>query len=81
MGETIAVALTIGSATGQITLNVLASGNTMPAVITAEWGEADALKKSALIAMAMTLFVMTIVVNISATAIVNRSMKRTRGAA
>jgi ABC-type phosphate transport system permease subunit len=31
--------------------------------------------------MAMTLFVMTIVVNISATAIVNRSMKRTRGAA
>jgi phosphate transport system permease protein len=81
MGETIAVALTIGSATGQISLNVLASGNSMPAVITAEWGEADSLKKSALIAMAMTLFVMTIVVNMSATAIVNRSMKKTRGAA
>ena len=81
MGETIAVALTIGSATGQITLNALASGNSMPAVITAEWGEADALKKSALIAMAMTLFVMTIVVNIAATSIVNRSMRRSRGAA
>jgi phosphate transport system permease protein len=81
MGETIAVALTIGSATGQISLNVLASGNSMPAVITAEWGEADSLKKSALIAMAMTLFVMTIVVNMSATAIVNRSMRKTRGAA
>ncbi|MFZ4718117.1 MAG: phosphate ABC transporter permease subunit PstC [Ilumatobacteraceae bacterium] len=81
MGETIAVALTIGSATGQITLNALASGNSMPAVITAEWGEADSLKKSALIAMAMTLFVMTIVVNISATAIVNRSMRKSRGAA
>ena len=81
MGETIAVALTIGSATGQISLNVLASGNSMPAVITAEWGEADSLKKSALIAMAMTLFVMTIVVNMSATAIVNRSMKKTRGGA
>lgn len=81
MGETIAVALTIGSATGQITLNALASGNSMPAVITAEWGEADSLKKSALIAMAMTLFVMTIIVNMSATAIVNRSMRKTRGAA
>jgi phosphate transport system permease protein len=79
MGETIAVALTIGSATGQITLNVLASGNTKPAVITAEWGEADALKKSALIAMAMTLFVMTIVINMIATFVVNRSMKKSRG--
>jgi phosphate transport system permease protein len=80
MGETIAVALVIGSATGSITLNVLAPGNSMPAVITAEWGEADALKKSALIAMAMTLFVLTILVNIAATTIVNRSMKKTRGA-
>jgi phosphate transport system permease protein len=79
MGETIAVALVIGSATGAITFNLLASGNSMPAVITAEWGEADSLKKSALIAMAMTLFVMTIVVNVAATAIVNRSMKKTRG--
>lgn len=80
MGETIAVALVIGSATGSITLNPWAPGNSMPAVITAELGEADQLKKSALIAMAMTLFVMTIVVNMAATAIVNRSMKKSRGA-
>ena len=80
MGETIAVALVIGSATGQITLNALAPGNAMPAVITSEWGEADSLKKSALIAMAMTLFVMTIIVNVIATSVVNRSMKRSRGA-
>lgn len=80
MGETIAVALVIGSATGQITLNALAPGNSMPAVITAEWGEADSLKKSALIAMAMTLFVMTILVNVIATAVVNRSMRKSRGA-
>jgi len=80
MGETIAVALVIGSATGQITLNALAPGNSMPAVITAEWGEADSLKKSALIAMAMTLFVMTIIVNVIATSVVNRSMKKSRGA-
>jgi phosphate transport system permease protein len=81
MGETIAVALVIGSATGSITLNVLAPGNSMPAVITAEWGEADALKKSALIAMAMTLFVMTILINIAATTVVNRSMRKSRGGA
>ena len=35
MGETIAVALVTGSATGSITLNALAPGNSMPAVITA----------------------------------------------
>lgn len=80
MGETIAVALVIGSANGVITLNALNSGNSMPAVITAEWGEADALKKSALIAMALTLFVITVFVNIAANAIVQRSMKRSRGA-
>jgi phosphate transport system permease protein len=80
MGETIAVALVIGSANGQLTLNTLASGNSMPAVIVSEWGEADTLKKSALIAMAMTLFVMTIIINIVATSIVNRSNARSRGA-
>jgi phosphate transport system permease protein len=76
MGETIAVALVIGSANGQLSFNALSSGNSMPAVITAEWGEADSLKKSALIAMAMTLFAMTIFVNIVATAIVNRSKRK-----
>jgi phosphate transport system permease protein len=79
MGETIAVALVIGSSTGSITLNSLAPGNSMPAVITAEWGEADTLKKSALIAMAMTLFAMTIIVNMIATMVVSRSMKKSRG--
>jgi phosphate transport system permease protein len=80
MGETIAVALVIGSANGQITFNALASGNSMPAVIVSEWGEADTLKKSALIAMAMTLFVMTVIINVIATAVVQRSAKRSRGA-
>ena len=38
----------------------------MPAVIANEWGEADDLQKSALIGLAVTLFVMTIVVNLIA---------------
>jgi phosphate transport system permease protein len=79
MGETIAAALVIGSAIGQITLNPLAPGNSMPAVIANEWGEADSQHKSALIALAVTLFVITIAVNLIATTIVQRSMKRSRG--
>jgi phosphate transport system permease protein len=79
MGETIAAALVIGSALGQITLRPFAAGNSMPAVIANEWGEADALHKSALIALAVTLFVITIVVNLIATGIVQRSMRRSQG--
>src|SRR5579872_5127606 len=79
MGETIAAALVIGSALGQIAINPLAPGNSMPAVIANEWGEADTLHKSALIALAVTLFVITIVVNLIATGIVQRSMKKSRG--
>jgi phosphate transport system permease protein len=79
MGETIAAALVIGSALGQITLNAFAPGNSMPAVIANEWGEAQELHKSALIALAVTLFVMTIVVNLLATAIVERTLKQARG--
>ncbi|HEY0192755.1 MAG TPA: phosphate ABC transporter permease subunit PstC [Kofleriaceae bacterium] len=79
MGETIAAALVIGSAIGQITLNPLKPGNSMPAVIANEWGEADEAHKAALIALAVTLFVITIAVNLIATAVVQRSMKRSRG--
>ena len=79
MGETIAAALVIGSALGQITLRPLAPGNSMPAVIANEWGEAQDIHKSALIALAVTLFVMTILVNLIATGIVQRSMKRGQG--
>lgn len=79
MGETIAAALVIGSALGSITLDPFASGNSMPAVIANEWGEADSLHKSALIALAVTLFIITIIVNLIATGIVQRSMRRSQG--
>ena len=79
MGETIAAALTIGSANGQITLNALAPGNSMPAVIANQWGEAYDLQKSALIALAVVLFAITIVVNMIAAAVVQSSMARGGG--
>ncbi len=80
MGETIAAALVIGSALGQTSLNVFAAGNSMPAVIANEWGEASDIHKSALIALAMTLFLITIAVNLAANAVVKRSTRRSRGA-
>jgi len=79
MGETIAAALVIGSSLGATTINAFASGNSMPAVIANEWGEAESLHKSALIALAVTLFLITIAVNLVASAIVRRSMARTAG--
>jgi phosphate transport system permease protein len=79
MGETIAAALVIGSSTGVTALNPFASGYSMPSVIANEWGEARELHRSGLIALAVVLFAITIIVNLIATAIVRRSMARSRG--
>ncbi|HEY5952477.1 MAG TPA: phosphate ABC transporter permease subunit PstC [Kofleriaceae bacterium] len=80
MGETIAAALVIGASIGQITINAFAPGNSMPAVIANEWGEADELHKSAMVALALMLFAITIAVNLVSSAIVQRSLRRSRGA-
>jgi phosphate transport system permease protein len=80
MGETIAVALVIGSSP-TITANLFSSGDSLPSVIAFQWGEATSeVKRSALIAMGLTLFILTIVVNLTATAVVNRATRRVQGA-
>jgi phosphate transport system permease protein len=79
MGETIAVALVIGSSP-TITANLFSSGDSLPSVIAFQWGEATGIKRSALIAMGLTLFIITIVVNLSATTVVTRATKRVQGA-
>jgi phosphate transport system permease protein len=78
MGETIAVALVIGSSP-VITSHLLAPGYTMPAVIANQFGEATGLFRSALFGLAVLLFVFTIIVNVAARAIVERSARRGRG--
>jgi phosphate transport system permease protein len=78
MGETIAVALVIGS-NPQITAKLFQPGYSMPSVIANEFGESSDLWRAALIALGVLLFIFTIVVNLSARAIVNRSIRRTRG--
>jgi phosphate transport system permease protein len=78
MGETIAVALVIGSSP-QITKNLFGSGDSMPAVIANQWPDADTLQKSALIGLAVTLFAITILVNMVANSVVQRSAQRSQG--
>lgn len=80
MGETIAVALIIGSST-QITANVFASGNALPAVIVDQIGESTGDFTAALIGLGVVLFVMTVVINTVAQAIVRRAEIRMKGAA
>lgn len=80
MGETIAAALVIGSTVGVIRLNVFSAGDSLPAGIVFRWGEAEGIERSALIAMGLTLFAITIIVNLLATWIVNRGMRRMQGA-
>ena len=80
MGETIAAALVIGSSP-TITTHLFTTGYSMPAVIANQFGEATVgVFRAALIGMGVLLFVLTIIINLSARAIVGRSVRRSRGA-
>jgi phosphate transport system permease protein len=79
MGETIAVALVIGSS-AQITSHLFYTGYSIPAVIANQFGEASGTFRSALIGLGLFLFVITIVINLAARGIVERSARRSRGA-
>jgi phosphate transport system permease protein len=72
MGETIAAALVIGSS-ARLTLHLFSSGDAMAAVIANQFGESGGLHRSALVAMGVVLFGMTIVVNIVARAIAGKA--------
>ncbi len=62
LGETMAVTMLIGNA-NKIPLGIFDTGNTMASVIANQFGEADGLKLSALIAIALLLFLISGVVN------------------
>ncbi|MFN0090094.1 MAG: phosphate ABC transporter permease subunit PstC, partial [Acidimicrobiales bacterium] len=72
MGETIAVALIIGSSP-QISSRLFSSGDAMPAVIANQFGEASGTHRAALIALGVVLFLMTVVVNVAARAVFGRA--------
>ena len=79
MGETIAAALVIGSS-ATITSHLFAPGYNMPAVIANQFGEASGESRAALIGLGVLLFAFTIIINIIARGIVERSARRQWGA-
>jgi phosphate transport system permease protein len=80
MGETIAVALVIG-ASPEIVPRLFYSGDTIPANIALQFGEATGGEfRAALIGLGLFLFVLTILVNLVARGIVERSARKMRGA-
>jgi len=78
MGETIAAALVIGSSPA-ITSHLFAPGYNMPSVIANQFGEATGLFRSALMGIGVLLFAFTIIINVIARAVVQRSARRQRG--
>ncbi len=80
MGETIAAALVIGS-NPQITAKLFSPGYSMPSVIANEFGESSGLWRAALVGLGVTLFVITILINLAARGLVNRSIRKSRGLA
>jgi phosphate transport system permease protein len=81
LGETIALALTLGS-TFTISPNILQNGgNSIAANIANKFGEASATGRGALIASGLILFAITLVVNMSARAIIYRRREFVGGAA
>lgn len=62
LGETMAVTMLIGN-TNIIPTGLFSAGNSMASVIANQFGEADGLKLSALIAIGLLLFVITGIVN------------------
>jgi phosphate transport system permease protein len=78
MGETIAVALVIGS-TPAITAHLFSQGDAMAAVVANEFGEATGTHRAALIGLGVVLFVMTVIVNLLARQITSRADRRLAG--
>lgn len=71
LGETMAVTMLIGN-TNNIPLSLTATGNTMASVIANQFGEADGLKLSSLIAIGLLLFIITALINFTGKIIIKR---------
>jgi phosphate transport system permease protein len=82
LGETIAVALVIGSS-HQITSHLFKSGDSMASVIAHEFpeGQSSPIHRAALIGLAVVLFAFTIIVNVAARWIASRTTEKAGAAA
>jgi phosphate transport system permease protein len=80
MGETIAVALVIGSVPA-MSAHLFEPGDAMAAVIANQFGEATGTHRAALIGLGVVLFIMTVIVNVVARKITGRADRRLAGGA
>ncbi len=71
IGETIAVALLIGSSQ-QISAHLFGPGDTLASIIANQFGEASWTYQAALIGMGVVLFVLTVIVGMLARTVVAR---------
>lgn len=71
LGETMAVTMLIGN-TNNIPTSLTDTGNTMASVIANQFGEADGLKLSSLIAIGLLLFIITALINLLGKMIMHR---------
>jgi phosphate transport system permease protein len=78
MGETIAAALVIGSS-ATITSRLFAPGYNMASVIANQFGESSGVFRAGLMGIGVLLFAFTIIVNVIARGVVQRSARRSRG--
>jgi phosphate transport system permease protein len=75
VGETIAVALIIGSSP-RLTAEILGPGDTMASVIANQFGEASGTQRSALIGLGLLLLVLTVLIGMLARAVIARADRR-----
>jgi phosphate transport system permease protein len=78
MGETIAVALVIGSVPA-IRAQLFEPGDAMAAVIANQFGEATGVHRAALIGLGVVLFLMTVLINVLARKVTGRAERRLSG--
>ena len=71
VGETIAVALVVGSSP-RLTANILGTGDTMASIIANEFGDASGTWRSALIGLGLVLLILTIIIGAIARVVLNR---------
>ena len=72
LGETMTVTMLIGN-TNQMPDTLRTTGNTMASIIANQFGEADGLKLSSLIAIGLLLFLITAVINIIGKILIRRA--------
>jgi phosphate transport system permease protein len=71
LGETMAVTMLIGN-TNELPISIFDTGNTMASIIANQFGEADGLKLSSLIAIGLLLFLITAGINSIAKLVMRR---------